>query len=113
MYNFDQKAVPLVNDAAKRIVGQTVDYTANGRTFPLTGTWDEAWSQVKMSGGRAGAVPISTTNPRFTVYDIDFPPGFSPAKKQTLVHNGATYEVFDVQPDGFNATQLDLIKKNP
>lgn len=112
-YDFDRQAAPLANASAVNIAGMLAHYTAGERSFDLFGIYDEAWSQVKMASGRGGALPISTTNPRFNVRDSDFPSGFKAAKGNTLaLADGRTFKVSDVQPDGFGMTQLDLIKTN-
>lgn len=103
----------LVNKTCERVFGETVRYTAGERSFDIAGTYDAAWSQVKMQSGRGGFMPISTTAPRLAVRLSAFPDGVTPEAGNTLVRgNGEAFEVVDLQPDGFGEVGLNLKQTN-
>lgn len=87
--------------------GVTATYTpaAGGASSSVTGIFDAAHLSVDLGA----AVPVSSTNPVFHCRSADLSDGGT--ENDTLVINGATYKVRDVQPDGTGMTMLELQKQ--
>jgi hypothetical protein len=105
----------LVNDTCVRTFGVGAKgeglarYTPlQGAPFDIDGIFDEAWASVQLTTGRV-QVPVSTTAPRFGARRRALPDGFDPAQGDGLqLPGGRSFQVQDVQPDGFEYVYLIL-----
>lgn len=86
--------------------GLAIYTPAGGVAAPVDGIFDEAWTSVEVSTGRH-SVPISTTKPRFGARQVLFLVQPLPGDRLTLA-NSRSFEVEDVQPDGFGWVYLIL-----
>ena len=78
----------------------------DGTGFQLDGIFDEAWASVEPSS-RHNIVPVSTTKPRFGARAAAF--AVQPYQGCRLsLATGRTFEVADVNPDGFGWLYLVL-----
>lgn len=88
--------------------GKATYQPRSGASFQIDGIFDRAWSNVTVTMGRHSQ-PVSTTSPCFGVRAAEFPSGVTPQQKAKLtLANGETYEIADVQPDGFSYFYLIL-----
>lgn len=90
-------------------VGQPIPvYTPQGGApFDIDGVFDEAWREFDVSGGARGpGFKFSTTKPVFACQLSNFPTGVTPARRDNIAINGATYEVADIRGDGISGWVL-------
>ena len=81
----------------------SVIYDPDGVAVPLTGIFDEAFSEITPS--EAG--PVSTVSTVLTVVLTDLAP-LVPRSHDVLELGGVRYEVTQVQPDGSGCARLYL-----
>jgi hypothetical protein len=94
-----------VIEPALRVFGVDVAYTPiGGSAATVRGIFDNAHREVILPG--ADGLAISTTGPRLDVLLTSIPNG--PSRGDTFAHEGVTYRVNDVQPDGQGGARLVL-----
>lgn len=87
--------------------GTTADYTlaAGGTTSDIAGILNNPFRDVDMGGGPSTA----DTSPTFVCRSADLPGGAAGgAAGDTVVIDGTTYRVIELQPDGAGMTTLIL-----
>ena len=100
----------LVGTPTVAIFGQPVAYTstAGGALFPITGVYDEAYTELAPLNAGEGGEPsfISTTRPVLGVQLGQFL--VPPAQGDSLVVGGTQFWVREVRPDGHGHAKLML-----
>lgn len=85
----------------KAVADDEVTYTPlNGQPKTVSGAFDKGYL-----GDETGSIVIPSSQPMFSAIKADFP---SPARDDTILFDGVTYRVHEVQPDGYGWVTLML-----
>lgn len=103
---FDQM---VLNDAKvfQDGAGESITYTPKGQpAFSIIGIFTESHEEVVVQDG----VPISSVKPTLDVVLADFGER-RPRQEDEIEREGTTYQVADVEPDGYGMAKLILVKR--